>query len=68
MQATLKEITSASKCEEPRWFLLHGAIGAERSRWGAEMKALADKLVECGWVIWRDGDTVEAKHRCMMPN
>ena len=58
---------SAPHGAEPRWFVLHGGAGAQRYRWDAWAKGVADALVSTGqWVIWRDGCQVEIKHRCML--
>jgi hypothetical protein len=59
---------TSSENDPPKWFVLHSALGAQRRRWGDDMARLADDLLAHGWVVWRSGDQVEAKHRCMMAN
>lgn len=52
---------------EPLWIVLHGGAGAQRYRWGEWAKGVADTLVSSGqWIIYRDGNQVELKHRSMV--
>lgn len=57
---------TSSENEQPMWFVLHNASGSQRRRWGPDMAKLADDLLNYGWVVWRSGNQVEAKHRCLM--
>jgi hypothetical protein len=64
----VRERNASSENEPPMWFVLHNASGSQRRRWGPAMAQLADELVSYGWVVWRSGNQVEAKHRCLLPN
>jgi hypothetical protein len=58
-----------AKNAQPRWFVIHGGVGAQRYRWSDWAARTADCLVRTGqWVIYQDGDQVELKHRCMLVN
>lgn len=57
---------ASSENDDPTWFVLHNATGCQRRRWGPDMAQLAEELIRYGWVIWRSGNQVEAKHRCML--
>lgn len=65
-QIILDRDGNANADREPIWMVLHTPSGSQRRRWGADMARIADELVRCDWVIWRDGSEVHAKHRCLM--
>ena len=57
----------------PKWLLLWMGIGedmrCQRRTWGEDAKYIVDQLVRTGqWLVWRDGDHVECKHRCQVQN
>jgi hypothetical protein len=61
--------TDTCQHQTPMWIILHGGVGSQRRRWGADLARLADDLVATyGWVMWREGDEAHLKHRSMMPH
>lgn len=55
----------------PRWLLLWTGLGeqmrAQRRTWGDDASSIVDSLVRTGqWIVYRDGDAVECKHRCQI--
>lgn len=57
----------------PKWLLLWTGFGeamrCQRRTWNDDAKHIVDQLVRTGqWLVWRDGDAVECKHRCQVAN
>ena len=50
----------------PLWLVIHYADKPSRKRWGPWAEELIDQLTRFHWVVYRDGNQVECRHRSML--
>lgn len=67
MQTNILDERPACNTDAPRWLVLHRPVDQpQRRAWGADMARLVEDLIRCDWVMWREGQEVHVKHRCLI--